>query len=86
MLLWQNDYNKERKLCDFYLSAFVMDEEDGRYDRRDTWWRERCYSRRYVTTLLEKCGFTDVRFMNESLNGEPTTTSLKWYITARADK
>ena len=86
VLLWQNDYNKERKLCDFYLSAFVMDEEDGRYDRRDTWWRERCYSRRYVTTLLEKCGFTDVRFMNESLNGEPTTTSLKWYITARADK
>lgn len=82
VLLWQNDYNAERKLCDFYLSAFVMG-EDGRYDRRDTWWRERCYSRRYVEGLLEKCGFTDVRFMNESLDGEPGDDADRWYVSAR---
>jgi len=85
VLMWQNDYNKERKLCDFYLSAFVMD-EDGRYDRRDTWWRERCYSRKYVKTLLEKCGFCDVHFMNETLDGEPGARDLRWYVSARAEK
>ena len=85
VLLWQNDYNKERKLCDFYLSAFVMD-DDGRYDRRDTWWRERCYSRRYVTSLLEKCGFADVRFMNDPLTDEPESDAMRWYVSARAVK
>lgn len=85
MLLWQNDYNKERKICDFYLTAFFVD-EDGRYDREDTTWRERCYSCSYVTKLLEKCGFTDVRFMNESLDGEPGNRDLRWYVSARAVK
>lgn len=85
VLMWQNDYNKDRKICDFYLSAFVMD-EDGRYDRRDTWWRERCYSRKYVKTLLEKCGFYDVRFMNETLTDEPETDALRWYVSAKAVK
>lgn len=85
VLLWQNNYNEKSKLCDFYLSSFVMD-EDGRYDRNDTWWRERCYSRRYVKTLLEKCGFYDVRFMNETLDGEPEEDALRWYVSARVGK
>ena len=85
VLMWQNDYNSKRKLCDFYLSAFIMD-EDGKYDRRDTWWRERCYSRRYVTNLLEKCGFTDVRFMDESLTGEPEEDTMRWYVSARSGR
>lgn len=85
VLLWQNDYNKERKICDFYLSAFFVD-EDGRYDREDTSWRERCYSRSYVTKLLEKCGFADVQFMNETLDGEPGECDLRWYVSARAVK
>lgn len=85
VLLWQNDYREDRRLCDFYLSAFTMG-EDGRYDRRDTWWRERCFSRRYVKAVLEKCGFTDVRFMNESLSDEPETNAERWYVSARAVK
>ncbi len=85
VLLWQNEYNRDRRLCDFYLSAF-FEGDDGRYDREDTWWRERCYSRRYVKSLLEKCGFADVRFMNESLVGEVSDTDMKWYISARAGK
>lgn len=85
VLLWQNDYNEKRRLCDFYLSAFVMD-EDGRYTREDTWWRERCYSRRYVKTLLEKCGFCDVRFMNEAFTEEPEENALRWYVSAKAVK
>lgn len=85
ILLWRNDYNKDRKLCDFYLTA-MMAEDDGLYSRSDTWWRERCYSMRYVKTLLEKCGFANVRFMNESLEGEPETDALRWYVSARAVK
>ncbi len=85
VLLWQNDYNKERKICDFYLSAFIMD-EDGRYAREDTWWRERCYSIRHVRKTLEKCGFADVRFLSDDLTGEPTEDALRWYVSARAVK
>ncbi|MBQ7827515.1 MAG: class I SAM-dependent methyltransferase [Clostridia bacterium] len=85
ILLWQNDYKKDRRICDFYLTA-MMAEEDGRYSRSDTWWRERCYSMRYVRNLLEKCGFADVRFMNESLTAEPDADALRWYVSARAEK
>ena len=85
VLLWQNDYKKERKICDFYLSAFVAD-DDGRYTREDTWWRERCYSRRYVKSLLEKCGFTDVRFMNETLRDEPDADAMRWYVSAKSSR
>lgn len=85
VLLWQNDYNRQRKMCDFYLSAFTAD-EDGRYSRNDTWWRERCYSMRYVKSLLEKCGFADVRFMGETLADAPESDALRWYVTAKAVK
>lgn len=85
VLLWQNDYRKDRRICDFYLSAF-FEGKDGRYDRSDTWWRERCFSRRYVKTALEKCGFTDVRFMNEALSDEPAADAERWYIAARVVK
>lgn len=82
ILLWQNDYNKDRRICDFYLTAMTA-EKDGRYSRSDAWWRERCYSRRYVKSLLEKCGFEDVCFMNEALTGEPCADAMRWYVSAR---
>ncbi len=85
VLLWQNDYNEKRRLCDFYLSAF-FEGDDGRYDRRDTWWRERCFSQRFVKSTLEKCGFTHVRFMCEALDGEAKENVLKWYVSAVAEK
>lgn len=82
VLLWQNSYSEKRRICDFYISSFVMG-DDGRYDRRDTWWRERCYSMRYVKSLLEKCGFCDVRFMGDGLCEEPSADAMRWYISAR---
>ena len=85
VLLWQNDYKKERKICNFYLTAFEM-EEDGSYIREDTAWRERCYSQRYVKNLLEKVGFYDIRFMDETLKREPEAESLRWYISGKARK
>jgi len=85
VLLWQNDYNAKKRICDFYLSAFT-EGDDGRYDRRDTWWRERCYSMRHVKATLERCGFCDVRFMNEELSGDVETEALRWYVSARAKK
>lgn len=53
---WQNFYNPKSRMCDFYLSVFVED-EDGRYIRNDEHQRERCFALKTIVKLLEKCGF-----------------------------
>lgn len=85
VLLWQNEYNSKSGVCDFYLTAFTED-EDGRYSREDTWWRERCYTRKKIVNALTRCGFADVRFLCETLDGDADADALRWYVTARAVK
>ena len=82
---WQNFYDAESRICDFYLSVFEED-ADGAYIRSDEHQRERCYTREQVTGLLEECGFEllgvysdlDMNFTNEKTE--------RWYFVARAKK
>lgn len=54
--IWQNDYNADTKLCDFYITLF-KESEDGRYERYDDLQTERMYTVREMTAVLEKSGF-----------------------------
>ena len=82
---WQNQYDKDSGICDFYLSVFEEDEE-GKYTRSDEHQRERCYSLDTVKNLLAETGFefagcfSDYEFSPESDNCE------RWYIAAIAKK
>ena len=78
---WQNYYDKESRICSFYLSLF--EEQNGKYVRSDEEQHERCYSYEEITEALKKCGFElltvskDYKFTNIDENTE------RWYFVAK---
>ena len=82
---WQNEYDAETKLCNFYLSVFT-EEEDGRFSRADEVQTERCYAREELTEKLTKSGFEVLGFFGDYDFSEPKNDCERWYIVARAKK
>ncbi|MBR2479671.1 MAG: class I SAM-dependent methyltransferase [Clostridia bacterium] len=82
---WQNYYDKEKKLCDFYLSVFER-EEDGSYSRYDETQTERCYSESQLRKALEKTGFEFLGIYGGSDMSEVRADSERLYVAARAKK
>ena len=56
---WQNFYDKDKKICDFYLTFFT-ENEDGLYERNDENMRERMYTQKNIEGYLKQVGFDDV--------------------------
>lgn len=82
---WQNEYDEETKLCNFYLTVFT-EEEDGRFSRADETQTERCYSKEYLEDSLKKCGFEVLGFFGDFDFNDPKDDCERWYIVARAKK
>lgn len=82
---WQNFYNDETRICDFYLSVFEED-EDGAYIRSDEHQRERCYTKEEIVDTLGECGFELVGVYGDFDREVPTDTAERWYFVARAKK
>lgn len=53
---WENNYDEEERLCDFFLTFFV-ENEDGLYERIDEHHVERCYTDDEITDALIRNGF-----------------------------
>ncbi len=81
---WQNLYNKESGICDFYLSLF--EERDGGYIRSDEHQQERCYTKETLLSLLDKNGFEVLGVFGDYEFSEPEKDCERWYIAARAKK
>lgn len=85
LLTWQNDYNGEEKINDFYFSLFTED-SDGRYSRTDSDECERCYTEEEIKTLLENSGF-ELLYISGGYNYVlPEDSCDRWYIAARCIK
>lgn len=82
---WQNQYDQETELCDFYLTLFE-ENEDGGYTRSDEHQRERCYSLERLTQALTDCGFALLGVYADFNFSTPTNNTERWYIVARAIK
>ena len=82
---WQNEYDRESGICDFYLTLFE-EGRDGRYERSEEHQRERCYQRETIERLLSECGFETIGFFADFDFSTPTDTTDRWYIAARAKK
>lgn len=82
---WQNEYDRESGICDFYLTLFE-ECDDGTYIRSDEQQRERCYTVRMLTEALEEAGmellgvFSDFEFNGIRDEDE------RYYFVARAKK
>ena len=82
---WQNDYDRESGICDFYLSLFE-ENGDGSYDRSDEHQREKCYTLDTVKKLLCESGFELLGIYSDYSFSECTQDTERWYIAARAKK
>ena len=81
---WQNSYDKDSGICDFYLSLF--EENDGAYSRFDEHQQERCYEKETLASLLEKCGFDLLDTVGTYDFSKPQDNCERWYFIARAKK
>ena len=82
---WQNQYDRESGICDFYLSLFEENAQGG-YTRSDEHQRERCYSFDTLRSLLERNGF-ELLGSFEDFDFTPSgDTTERWYVAARAKK
>ena len=82
---WQNEYDPETGICDFYLSIFE-EQKNGSYLRADEHQRERCYDMDTLCQLLEKAGFEVMGVYGDYTCAQPTDTDERWYFAARAIK
>lgn len=82
---WQNQYDAESGVCDFYLSLFE-EQENGSYRRADEHQRERCYSRETLERLLRRSGFEVLGMFADYDFHKPEEDTPRWYFAARAIK
>ena len=82
---WQNSYNKDTKICNFYLSVFE-EGENGEYYRADEEQKERFYSNEEITSALEKTGFELLDIFSDVDFSKPSEKSERLYFVARAKK
>ena len=81
---WQNSYDRQSGICDFYLSLF--EENEGAYLRFDEHQQEKCYTKDTLSQILENCGFELLGVVGGYDFSEPEANCERWYFIARAKK
>ena len=82
---WQNSYDRESRVCSFYLSVFE-EGENGEYYRADEEQRERCYTVDEIKNTLAKSGFEFIDVFSDVEFSGVTESSERLYFVARAKK
>ena len=82
---WQNFYDRETRICDFYLSLFE-ENDDGSYSRSDEHQRERCYFESEITDTLAKCGFELCGIYSDYSFSPAKDEDHRWFFVAKAKK
>ena len=82
---WQNEYDEDSGICDFYLALFEED-GDGVYIRSDEHQRERCYTFDKIKQMLTECKLEIVGVFSDYDFSNSEDTTERWYIVARAKK
>ena len=83
--IWQNDYDAERRLCDFYITLFKENEE-GCYDRYDECQTERMYTLRSLKRALFDSGFEFIGAYSDFAFKEASDEDERIYIVAKCLK
>ena len=83
---WQNCYDAESRLCDFWLTVFT-EGEDGAYFREDEHQTERCYTEAELSSALEGAGFEVLEILYDLDNfGIEEGEGLRIFFVARCKK
>ncbi len=82
---WKNYYDPKSALCDFELSLFI-ENESGLYERHNELQRERCYSRSFIETALEKSGFELISVVSDFEMKPASDSDERWFFICKAIK
>ena len=83
--IWQNDYDEETRLCDFYITLF-KERENALYERYDDMQTERMYTVKEMKNSLEKCGFQTLGVYSNFDFNEGTDECQRIYFVAKIIK
>ncbi len=78
---WQNEYDKKRKICDFYLTFFC--EENGMYHRFDEEHSERAYSIDEIKSVIDAAGMRLLNVYDEMSFKKPTAKSERVFFVVQ---
>ena len=82
---WQNAYDPQTKLCQFFLSLFEQN-ADGSFSRADEVQTERCYELSEIKDALARAGFEFLGVWADFDFAAPEANTERWYFAARAKK
>ena len=78
---WQNEYDKKKNICDFYLAFFCK--EGNTYTRFDEQHSERAYTIDEVSLLIEKSGMRLLKIYDELTFEAPRHNSERVFFVAQ---
>ena len=82
---WQNHFDPDTRICDFYLSLFE-ELENGSYRRADEHQRERCYEMEEILSALKAANLELLGVWSDFDFTAPDEKTERWYFCARAIK
>ncbi|MGE4284406.1 MAG: class I SAM-dependent methyltransferase [Clostridia bacterium] len=79
--VWENNYNRENKVCDFYLNFFIK--EGKRYNRIDELHQEKAYTISTIKKCLKISGLELLEISEQFLFEKPGRRSERVFFTVR---
>lgn len=81
-VIWENMYDRQQKINEYWVTMFVRREQSGLYERYDECHRQRAYSRQEVEELLSQAGFALYGCYGGELEKEPGEKEERIYFLA----
>lgn len=78
---WQNEFDKKRRVCDFYLTFFSKN--GAKYTRFDEEHTERAYSIDEISTLIEKAGMKLLKVYDSLSFNSPKKDSQRVFFVVQ---
>ena len=78
---WQNEYDKVRRICDFYLTFFCKNK--NAYERFDEQHSQRAYDISDITALIEKAGMRVLNVYDNLSFNAPRKNSERVFFVAQ---
>ena len=85
LCIWENDYDTESRLCDFYITLFKED-KPGKYDRYDEVETERMYTLSEIKSALKEAKMEFVGAYSDFDFCDGNDESERIYIVAKCRK
>lgn len=81
-VVWENAYDREKKINEYLLTMFICRDEPGLYERHEEYHSQRMYSRNQIYQLLREAGMTLHACYGGGLEKEPGAEEERIYFVA----